>query len=138
MSTPKKYIDLADTITERLDVPCGNIRLGIHEALAYLDRYPDQAPGRTITESDYSDIAEWARNYSNRGWEGRTVLAGVGISIVPDPDPDPDPEPTNAESISKLLAEFAELNASCGGEQGDHDLAEFLNARGVKAGGDDE
>ena len=39
-----KYIDLIGQITERLDVPCGNIRLGIHEALAYLDRNPDQVP----------------------------------------------------------------------------------------------
>ncbi|MDN6530302.1 MAG: hypothetical protein L0K67_14685, partial [Brevibacterium sp.] len=27
---------------------------------------PEHVPGRTITEGDYSDIAEWARNYSNR------------------------------------------------------------------------
>lgn len=51
----------------------------------------------------------------------------AGITVIPDP------EPTNAQSIDGLLTEFTHLNASCGGEWGDHDLAEFLDARGVKA-----
>lgn len=85
----------------------------------------DQVPGRTISESDYSDIAEWARNYSNRGWEGRTVLAGAGITIVPDP------EPTNAEQIIDLMG-LAPANLNR------RELAKWLDARGVKAGGDDE
>lgn len=130
-----KYINLIGQITERLDVPCGNIRLGIHEALAYLDRNPDQVPGRTITRTEYRDTLNHAVKTSGYGddWERGfcTGLTVGGTKVVPDP------EPTNAESISKLLTEFAELNASCGGEQGDHDLAEFLDARGVQVGRDD-
>lgn len=95
-------------------------------AMRWLQMHPDQAPGRTITVSEISkafgtEYVAWAR----------LCLARIGVTVVPDP------EPTNAQSLSKLLEEFAQLNASCGGEQGDHDLAEFLDARGVRAGSDD-
>lgn len=129
-----KYIDLAEQIKNAESwIPDSS---EIDATLEWLDDHPDQVPGRTITESDYSDIAEWARNYSNRGWEGRTVLAGVGITIVPDP------EPTNAELIERKLRELREEPGEWMTYATDSDIYGFsqaLDAKGVKApGGDDE
>lgn len=129
MSTPKKYIDLEDRV---FDEVANNSRTQCRRVLAWLDDHPDRVPGRTITESEYEEIVGWC--HSAYG-VARGPLSAFGRRLV---TVDPDPEPTNAELIDELLAEFAHLNASCGGEQGDHDLAEFLDARGVRAGGDDE
>ena len=122
----EKYIDLTEEIW-RADE--GRTSFGsVNMVLDYLDRRPERVPGRTITESEFHEVADAHRN-GGLGWED--LADSLGITVVPDP------EPTNAQSLSKLLEEFAQLNASCGGEQGDHDLAEFLDARGVRAGSDD-
>lgn len=124
------YIDLEPQVSDYYGtIPGQERRAGICDALRYLDSHPDQVPGRTITESESKGLFDTARRGINH-WPA--ALEFTGFTVVPDP------EPTNAELIDELLAEFAHLNASCGGEQGDHDLAEFLDARGVKAGGDDE
>lgn len=121
-----KYIDLEEQIVDDSRGPWGNSHDGIRFALSWLDNSPDQVPGRTITESEYSDIAEWARNFFSRGWEGRTVLAGAGITIVPDP------EPTNAEKWIKFCSSKMGLDL-------DPWQANVLDKAGVKApGGDDE
>ena len=119
-----KYIDLIGQITERLDVPCGNIRLGIHEALAYLDRNPDQAPGRTITESESKDLFSTAR----RGlgyWPD--ALERTGITVAPDPEP----EPTEAEKLAKIISEYTYNSEP-------QALAEALVRAGVRASGGGE
>lgn len=121
------YINLIGQITERLDVPCGNIRLGIHEALAYLDRYPDQVPGRTITRSEMRERMAESFETQVREIDVEAYTESLGRIVVPDP------EPTNAEKLNDLLMEFTHLNAPCGGEVYDHDFGEFLTARGVKA-----
>lgn len=76
----------------------------------------------TITESDYSDISGWARNYLHRGHEGREVLARCGITIVPDP------EPTDAKKLAKLIG--GAINSSAWHDE--HALAEYLTDNGVK------
>lgn len=128
MSKPEKYINLAGTIIERLDVPCGDIRRGIVEALAYQDRHPDQVPGRTITESEFQGnlgvySEPWAREF----------LSGFGITVVPDPDP----EPTSAERWETFCKK---LGINLTPWQIDY-LVEAMDKSGVKAseaGGEDE
>lgn len=100
-------------------------RMGALVALQWLDQNPDQVPGLTMPESE---MEHKCATYGSAYETGFRQAGGVVI---------PDPEPTNAESINKLLTEFAHLNASCGGEQGDHNLAEFLDARGVRVSSDD-
>lgn len=124
-----KYIDRADRIKNELIVPKADILFGIEYALRFLDDNPGQVPGRTITESDYSDITEWARDYIDRGWEGRTVLADAGITIVPDP------EPTNAELLAELIREIGYDIRHNGRLSGSNALALDLDSRGVKAAG---
>lgn len=126
-----KFIDLEPQVSDYYGTTPGQERrAGICDALRYLDSHPEHVPGRTMAESRYAAEGKGRSLTYMRGFDA--ALIELGATVIPDP------EPTNLESISKLLAEFAELNASCGGEQGDHDLAEFLNARGVKDGGDDE
>lgn len=120
-----KFIDLHDEIEDDL----GSTRAAIERILEWLDEHPDQVPGRTITESRYRAFTDSASEEYQAGFSDGFFFAD-GLVI-------PDPEPTNAELIDELLAEFAHLNASCGGEQGDHDLAEFLDARGVRVSSDD-
>lgn len=115
-----KYIDLAEQIHAETRDQVYLDEVG--EVLSWLDRNPDQAPGRTITESDYSDITEWARNFFSRGWEGRTVLAEKGITIVPDPVP----EPTNLQRLSRAIRDWEE------GRGEDRILARHLDALGVR------
>lgn len=122
-----KYIDLIGRITERLDVPCGNIRLGIHEALAYLDRYPDQVPGRTTTESELiAAVDETNHEDMNEYQKARALLVHLGHTI-------PDPEPTNAEKLETEIRElFQEPSQSFSIAR---DLAKKLDEAGVKAPG---
>ncbi|GAA1642714.1 hypothetical protein GCM10009700_31900 [Brevibacterium sanguinis] len=89
---------------------------------------------RTITKNKYTEIRdELVRVGAVRGdSEFFVIVTALGIEVVPDP------EPTNAERLNGLLVEFTHLNASCGGEQGDHALAAFLDAHGVIAPGGDE
>lgn len=125
-----KYIDLWRQIAASDDYNSDDRRI-IRETLYRLDDHADRVPGRTITEGDLiAAVDETNHEDMNEYQKARALLVHLGYTV-------PDPEPTNAESISKLLAEFTELNACCCDEQGDHDLAEFLDARGVKAGSDD-
>lgn len=114
------YIDLIGQITERLDVPCGNIRLGIHEALAYLDRNPSQAPGRTITRSDYQKLMDDTSMPYGVGFTDGFHQAGGSIID--------DPKPTNAEQIIDLMG-LAPANLNR------RDLAVWLDKAGVKSPG---
>lgn len=122
------YINLIGQITERLDVPCGNIRLGIHEALAYLDRYPDQVPGRTITQSEYRDTLKHAVKTSGYSddWERGfcTGLTVGGTKVVPDP------EPTNAEQLDRIYQEWRQDTDGMGLSVG-----EWMENHGVTAPG---
>lgn len=56
----------------------------------------DQAPGRTITESDFCEAVDKTHEWTDEGF-ARTVLNRLGITIGPDP------EPTNAEELEAAL-----------------------------------
>lgn len=125
----EKYIDLASRISS--ESGAYHLRDTIIEGvLEWLDEHPDQVPGRTITVSEFDEAVESCIT-EDATVPPHTFAARLGVVCVPDP------EPTNVQSIDKLLTEFASLNASCGGEQGDHDLAEFLDAHGVRVSRDD-
>ena len=123
----EKYSDLEERIKRDRDLSLTGLDR-VTYTLRWLDRNPYQVPGRTITESGCHDLYH-AAYYGAKAFRGE--LEDQGFAFIADP------EPTNAESIDNLLTEFANLNASCGGEQGDHDLAEFLDARGVRVSCDD-
>ena len=117
----EKYIDLAGTIIEDLHLTESEAS-GVDAAMRWLQMRPGTWPGRTITESQIAEAFGDEYHY----WAKRR-LSRIGITVVPDP------EPTNRDRLQGWLVEFAERNASCGGERGDCDLAEFLDAHGVKA-----
>ena len=123
----EKYSDLEERIKRDRDLSLTGLDR-VTYTLRWLDRNPDQVPGRAMTESGCHDLYH-AAYYGEKAFRGE--LEDQGFAFIADP------EPTNAESIDNLLTEFANLNASCGGEQGDHDLAEFLDARGVRVSCDD-
>ena len=84
-----KYIDLAEQI--HAETRDGVYLDEVGEVLSWLDRNPDQAPGRTITQSEFRDA------YSAFGdMDGPDcywlLLDLLGIAVTPDPDP------TNFES----------------------------------------
>ena len=101
-----KYIDMAEKITEGSNLSnTVSFRKGVAWALEYLDAHPDQVPGRTITESEYSAAVDAAKRVKGVSldrlwWQGRVFLSRAGVKIVADP------EPTNAERWQELLAQY--------------------------------
>lgn len=109
-----KYIDLADRIYDSdLDVFLSEIR----EVLIWLDRNPDQAPGRTITRSEFNKVMD-------EGSSEEDIAARLGVTVVPDP------ELTNAEKLERLWVEWAKLPS-----YDDTKFTDYLDAHGVKADG---
>lgn len=88
-TTPSKYIDLAERIAEDQGAWPG--LLAIQAALDWLDRNPEQVPGRTITDSELETITNDLATYSGPvlGTRIRVHLAHIGVSVVPDPEPTP-------------------------------------------------
>lgn len=101
-----KYIDMAEKITGGSNLSnTVSFRKGVAWALEYLDAHPDQVPGRTITESEYSAAVDAAKRVKGVSldrlwWQGRVFLSRAGVKIVADP------EPTNAERWQELLAQY--------------------------------
>lgn len=79
---------------------------------------PDQAPGRTITESEFHETADAHRN-GGIGWQ--ELSDGLGITVVPDP------EPTNAEKLANVYREWY------GGDEVPTSLIRFMDQAGVTA-----
>lgn len=119
------YMDLIDRISKDTGTPCGNIRLGMHEALDWLDQNPDQLPGRTIAASELEAALDATYTEERNAFgNGAVLLARYGITVVPDP------EPTNAEKLAALLVRtYPSFSSHVAGE-----LAEALIARGVTVG----
>lgn len=116
----RRYYDLFAEIS-RMMMPQDE-RVGIAIALHWLDRHPDQVPGRTITESEFHEVADAHRN-GGLGW--RDLADSLGITVVPDP------EPTNLDWLKKFMTEIQKDGMS------PDSAAEWLDARGVRAGSDD-
>lgn len=96
-----KYSDLAERIhaETRDSVYLDEVR----EVLEWLDRNPDQVPGRTIAESEFHEAADAHRN-GGIDWED--LAFRFGITVVPDP------ETTNAEKLANDLQEWGMLRGT--------------------------
>lgn len=94
-----KYIDLAEQIhTETRD---GVYMDEVGEVLEWLDRNPDQAPGRTITESELHSAL---RDYNAALYTEIDTAHRLGLLVVPDP------VPTNAGHDRDWWVENANVN----------------------------
>lgn len=114
-TTPSKYIDLTDRIARDDLMERAPGIAYVRDTLEWLDRNPDQVPGRTITESELSEVARTHESI-------RDLVSLLGIKVVPDP------EPTNAEKLAADLREIWD------GHQSMNDVAQWLNDNGwVKA-----
>ena len=119
----EKYSDLEERIKRDRDLSITGLD-GVTYTLRWLDRNPDQVPGRTITESECHDLYH-AAYYGAKAFRGE--LEDQGFAFIADP------EPTNAEKLRKVLDTF-EVD-----EQNLDKVAELLDKAGVKApGGDDD
>ena len=116
----EKYEDLLENIEndDTFDMTRSEL-VGARVALQWLDQNRDQAPGRTITESQIAEAFGDEYHY----WAKRR-LSRIGITVVPDP------KPTNAEKLELIWADWDPTREG---------VWEFFDRRGVKApGGDDE
>ena len=123
----EKYEDLASRISDDLE-PTMAGEAYIRNSLRWLDRNPDQVPGRTITESELRVVA--GRLFAR--WPDLGVFMGhlqrelsdMGITHVPNP--------TNFDRLEDLVDQWRK------GPQG-KTLTQYLDEHGVKApGGDDD
>lgn len=122
-----KYIDLKEQIVDDSGTISPHVKIGIEEALDWLDDHADRAPGRTITASEFDEAVESCIT------EDGTVpphefAERLGVVCVPDP------VPTNAELLAKEMLESfnrCEFDREPTWKQ----MAEALAARGVKAPG---
>lgn len=160
----KKYIDLYEKITYPRTTT-NDYRRGVIDTLGFLDRNPDQVPGRTITESSDRYVFDGASVLAVEF--GRVVESDDGY-LQPHPEfPDrhtitamlkdgdhlptvgakdritviiekADPEPTNAEKLAGIIAEKFQLEYR--GDPNDAiGLGKYLDEAGVKApGGEDD
>ena len=121
----ESYEDLTERITDRYGIS----RTEVAITLRHLDIFPDQVPGRTITQSDY--VAFKRDVFSGKILVDK-IAARLGIAVIPDP------EPTNAEKLA------ASIDMSSRGlvyltEYQIAQLVKGLEEDGVKApGGDGE
>ena len=120
----EKYTDLEERIKRDRDLSLTGLDR-VTYTLRWLDRNPDQVPGRTITESGCHDLYH-AAYYGAKAFRGE--LEDQGFAFIADP------EPTNAEKLDKIMEEWpGRATAS------DPTFGEYLHNRGVKApGGDDD
>lgn len=122
----EKYEDLASRISDDLE-PTMAGEAYIRNSLRWLDQNRDQAPGRTITESELRVVA--GRLFAR--WPDLGVFMGhlqrelsdLGITHVPNP--------TNFDRLEDLVDQWRK------GPQG-KTLTQYLDEHGVKAPGGDE
>ena len=123
----EKYEDLLENIEndDTFDMTRSEL-VGARVALQWLDQNRDQAPGRTVTESELRVIA--GRLFAR--WPDLGVFMGhlqrelteLGVTVIPNP--------TNAEKLELIWADWDPTREG---------VWEFFDRRGVKApGGDDE
>lgn len=107
------------------------------DVLRWLDRNPEQVPGRTITEEDITD----ALTGVDAGFEGVVrdtlvaCLEALGIPIVPAP------KPTNADRLAEVLGGFYGVLYNAGINSNLNQritLAKLLDAAGVTVPGGEE
>ena len=117
----EKYSDLEERIKRDRDLSLTGLDR-VTYTLRWLDRNPDQVPGRTITESGCHDLYH-AAYYGAKAFRGE--LEDQGFAFIADP------EPTNAEKLNELICQATgSTNAPL--------LAGYLDEAGVKAPGDSD
>lgn len=117
-----KYIDLAKRISDYTRTISLDVHMGVREALAYLDMFPDQVPGRTITESEFRKLYLGVPPYKDYLSYAKALAMSLGITVVPDP------EPTNAEKLRAMLEVWTdEYDGS------PETFTDYLDRMGVKA-----
>ncbi|MGO3021937.1 MAG: hypothetical protein ACTIIH_01705 [Brevibacterium sp.] len=122
----EKYINLHREIFSDLRDKAGTARISVADVLEWLDEHPDQVPGRTITESEWS---EYVNSTNGKYLAGADLLEKAGITVVPDP------EPTNAEKLASHVLRITD-DLYIGLSQDDIDkIAKWLDAQGVKVTG---
>lgn len=120
-----KYIDLKEQIVDDSGTISPHVKIGIEEALDWLDDHADRVPGRTITASEFDEAVESCIT------EDATVpphkfAERLGVVCVPDP------EPTDAEKATADLETWGISRA------GALELGPWLAGQGwVKAPGDE-
>lgn len=127
-----KYIDLKEQVVDDSGTISPHVKIGVEEALDWLDDHPDQTPARTITRTEFNRaFTEW---FDERD---KARIVGIierlfGITVTPDP------KPTNADKLEALL-EGGDINAQWGLRGGGvmfaRELAHALDEAGVKAPG---
>ena len=90
----EKYTDLEERIKRDRDLSLTGLDR-VTYTLRWLDRNPDQVPGRTITESGCHDLYH-AAYYGAKAFRGE--LEDQGFAFIADP------EPTSAEKMVEDLA----------------------------------
>ncbi|MFE1082465.1 hypothetical protein [Brevibacterium sediminis] len=120
----EKYIELKPQIaSDYALVGATAVQGGVGIALEWLDRHPDQVPGRTITESRVKEkLLRRGIEFVN-GWPA--AMIELGATVIPDP------EPTNFERLEDLVDQWRK------GPQY-KTLTQYLDDCGVKAPGGDE
>ena len=119
----EKYIDLHDEIADSIHWDAT-----VLDTLKWLDGHRDQAPGRTITASEFDEAVESCVT-EDATVPPHTFAARLGVVCVPDP------EPTNAELLGEDLAGIYGANLPWTAKVA---ISEALTERGwVKAPGGD-
>lgn len=114
-----KYIDLAAKFSAERDFTSAATVVAAFGS--WLDEHPDQAPGRTITQSDFERRTARHSNFYTAGYGD--ALTHHGITIAPDPEPK-----TEADKLIDLMVRID--------PNGKLDQVEILKAmaeHGVKA-----
>ena len=106
----EKYIDLEERIKRDRDLSLTGLDR-VTYTLRWLDRNPDQAPGRTITESGCHDLYH-AAYYGAKAFRGE--LEDQGFAFISDP------EPTNAEKLEDDLVDWYAKNKDARPSLADH------------------
>ena len=123
----QKYSDLEERIKRDRDLSLTGLDR-VTYTLRWLDRNPDQVPGRTITESELSEAVENSSAWTDEGF-GRDIISHFGIEVVPDP------EPTNAEKWEKFIRGTHFNVSGWTGFDATEQFAKILDEQGVKAPG---
>ena len=131
----EKYVDLEERIKRDRDLSLTGLDR-VTYTLRWLDRNPDQVPGRTITEGEFDELVDAL----HQNWATPEYFSGVlsdalidhGITVIPDP------EPTNAEKWEKFIRGTHFNVRGWTGCDATEQFAKILDEQGVKAPGDDD
>ena len=118
----EKYTDLEERIKRDRDLSLTGLDR-VTYTLRWLDRNPDQVPGRTITESGCHDLYH-AAYYGAKAFRGE--LEDQGFAFIADP------EPTNADKLADYVRQISRTAMSA------EECGKWLDEQGVRVVTDDD